>query len=1111
MKQHSKCLLVLLALGILFSCAQAPQQMVSEKPVAPTVDLTSKKIRDSIVLIESENASGTGFFIAPDLVATNTHVVAHAGPVSVKSPDKEKDWTIKGVVGFDAKNSLAVLKLTDEGIPLPLADSGTAQIGESISIPGYPDGEFEITEGSIQSIRKDNKWLRVNTTMSKERNGSPVLNNNGQVIAVIVSYNIGSYSYAMPSSALKILLDKSTPIEPLTEWQKREHIRAAAYYSLGEEKLDAEDYTGAIIDFDKVIELNPAYVRAYYERGRAQAYLGDYANAIASCTQVIEIDPDAPDAYFLRGSVKARLRADYAAAIIDLDKAIELDTQHVDAYSNRGGIKYGLGESESARGNAEKAQRLYESAIADCDKAIQIDPEDANTYNNRAAARLALGDLEEAILDFNRAIEIAPENADAYNNRGLVKLRRGESEAADGNAKEAQRLYKAAIKDITRSIQIDPEDADPYNNRGVAKFKLGESKNARANVKKAKKAKKAQHLYEAAIADYTQAIKINPKYADAYENRGRARSHLGESVSDRGEVEKARELYKAAVEDYTQVVKINPEDADTYNDLATAKCKLGDIESADGDAEKAQRLYHEGITDYDKSIQLNNPEDVAPKATDSELKKVGDSTVLVTGWIETSGNFFGGSGFFVGEDKIVTNLHVVAQPGPVFVKLRGKEKICAVEGVTAFDAENDLVVLKIAGQGIPLSVGDSEAIQDGEPVVVVGYPHKRYKVIKGTIQSTPNSGEWLRMNANIGSGGSGSPMLNSNSGQVVGIHAAGNEHYGYAIPSKVLKVLLAQSKPIEPLMEWQRREFIRAYALFVQGQIKYNANHYHEAIADFDKAIKINAQFFYAYYKRGDAKFALGNHEAAIADYDKAIKINDGIFNIYFDRGLAKSKLGDNEAAIVDYDKAIAIDPKHATAYHNRGLAKLRLRDFEGAILDFNKDIKINPDHTDAYKKRAHAKFKLGESKAAQGDIAGTLQLYQSAMEDCTKTIWLTPKDADAYDNRGWAYFHLGKAETDRRNMKKAADLYQKAIEDYTHAIKLNPEHRHAYRNRANAKFRLGDYEAAIPDLDKAIQMDSKNAKYYYDRGRAKEALGQTESAKADFQKAKELDRDIGK
>ncbi len=960
MKHTSKFLFVFLALGLLFACAQAPQQLVSEKPAAPVVDLASEKIRDSIVLIEDENTSGTGFFVAPDKIATNIYSVAHAGAVSVKSADEEKDWTIEGVVGFDAENGLVILKLTGEGTPLPLADSDRVEVGESVSILSYPDGAFKVLESRIQSLRKRNRWLRLNTTAAKKTNGSPVFNNNGQVFGVIVPY----WGYAISVGMLEALLDTSMPMEPLSEWQQREQIRAAAYYSLGKEKSKVEDYAGAIVEFDKAIKLNPKYLRAYYGRGRAQSELGDHDSATASLTQVLEMDSDKADAYYIRGSIKAR-RGDYAEAIVDLDKAIELDAQYADAYSNRGGIKFLLGKSEEANGNSEKAQSLYEASIADCDKAIEIDPEYANTYNFRGSVKSVLDDFEAAILDFNRAIERDPEDAKVYNNLGLAKLRLGESKTAGGNTKEAKRLY------------------------------------------------------ETAIADYIQAIEINPEYAKAYKNR------------------------------------------------ATVKCKLGDIESMRGNAEQAQRLYHEGMTDYDKSIQLNTPEDVDESAADLASKKVKDSTVRVMSWVS---NFYSGSGFFLDRDRIATNIHVVAQPGPVFAKLRDKEVIYAVEEVAAFDVENDLVVLKIAGEGTPLSVGDSEAVQEGEPVVVVGYPNKKYRVMKGKIQSTSNSGEWLRMNPNIGSGGSGSPMLNGG-GQVVGIHAAGNEHYGYAIPSKTLKVLLAQSKPMEPLMEWQKREFIRAYALFVRGQMKYNANSYHEAIADFDKAIEINAQFFYPYHKRGDAKFALGNHEAAIADYDKAIKINDGIFNIYFDRGLAKSKFGDNKAAIADYDKAIVIDPEHATAYHRRGLAKLRLRDFEAAILDFNKDIKINPEHTDAYKKRAHAKFKLAESKAAQGDITGTLQFYQSAMEDCTQAIWLSPKDADAYDNRGWARFHLGESEAARGNMKKAADLYEKAIEDYTQAIKINPEHPYAYRNRANAKEALEKNEAARADFEKAKEI----------------------------------------
>ena len=43
MKHTSKFLFVFLALGLLFACAQAPQQLVSEKPIPSTADLASKK------------------------------------------------------------------------------------------------------------------------------------------------------------------------------------------------------------------------------------------------------------------------------------------------------------------------------------------------------------------------------------------------------------------------------------------------------------------------------------------------------------------------------------------------------------------------------------------------------------------------------------------------------------------------------------------------------------------------------------------------------------------------------------------------------------------------------------------------------------------------------------------------------------------------------------------------------------------------------------------------------------------------------------------------------------------------------------------------------------
>jgi tetratricopeptide (TPR) repeat protein len=50
--------------------------------------------------------------------------------------------------------------------------------------------------------------------------------------------------------------------------------------------------------------------------------------------------------------------------------------------------------------------------------------------------------------------------------------------------------------------------------------------------------------YRGAIAEYTQAIKINPNFARAYLNRGNARKELGDQ--------------QGAITDYNQAIKINP-------------------------------------------------------------------------------------------------------------------------------------------------------------------------------------------------------------------------------------------------------------------------------------------------------------------------------------------------------------------------------------------------------------------------------------------------------------------------------------------------------------------------------------------------------------------------
>jgi S1-C subfamily serine protease len=82
-----------------------------------------------------------------------------------------------------------------------------------------------------------------------------------------------------------------------------------------------------------------------------------------------------------------------------------------------------------------------------------------------------------------------------------------------------------------------------------------------------------------------------------------------------------------------------------------------------------------------------------------------------------------GSGFFVRDGEVVSNLHVVEGGARGYAKIVGQKAKYEIEGITAIDAERDLVLLKLSGARAPkLALGSSESAQVGEVVYAVGNP-----------------------------------------------------------------------------------------------------------------------------------------------------------------------------------------------------------------------------------------------------------------------------------------------------------------------------------------------------------------------------------------------------
>jgi tetratricopeptide (TPR) repeat protein len=82
--------------------------------------------------------------------------------------------------------------------------------------------------------------------------------------------------------------------------------------------------------------------------------------------------------------------------------------------------------------------------------------------------------------------------------------------------------------------------------------------------------------YERAIADFTEAIRFNPKYAAAYYNRGFA--YLD------------KKDYDHAIADYDQVITLNPKLASAYSNRGNAYRAKGALDRASADFDQAEAL-----------------------------------------------------------------------------------------------------------------------------------------------------------------------------------------------------------------------------------------------------------------------------------------------------------------------------------------------------------------------------------------------------------------------------------------------------------------------------------------------------------------------------------------
>ncbi|NIS07195.1 MAG: tetratricopeptide repeat protein, partial [Candidatus Dadabacteria bacterium] len=66
----------------------------------------------------------------------------------------------------------------------------------------------------------------------------------------------------------------------------------SAYINRAAAKARLEDFSGALNDYAKVIELNPKNTMGYFYRGQTRNNIHDYDGAIEDFNKIIELEPD---------------------------------------------------------------------------------------------------------------------------------------------------------------------------------------------------------------------------------------------------------------------------------------------------------------------------------------------------------------------------------------------------------------------------------------------------------------------------------------------------------------------------------------------------------------------------------------------------------------------------------------------------------------------------------------------------------------------------------------------------------------------------------------------------------------------------------------------------
>ncbi len=253
-------------------------------------------------------------------------------------------------------------------------------------------------------------------------------------------------------------------VKILTEVIRRDSLNRVAYHLLADAYLDGLESRKALETMEQAGEIFPDSIPTLLKLSEFQLILRQYKAALQTLERIHQLQPAQADAYFMKGMVRKEL-GDTSGSLLQFQYATREDPQLLDAWINAGQLSAAVGK--------EDAPAYFEAAL-------RIMPHHIPTLQAYAQMRAEQQEFEHAIELYTQIIKLDTDHSASYFDLGLLFLDLDSiSKARDhfnmavatdpgygrayfyrGLTSELQGDQNKALADYQQALQIDPEDQD---------------------------------------------------------------------------------------------------------------------------------------------------------------------------------------------------------------------------------------------------------------------------------------------------------------------------------------------------------------------------------------------------------------------------------------------------------------------------------------------------------------------------------------------------------------------------------------------------------------------------------------------------------------------------